>query len=108
MFHALMGRFQLELFIFIAYFSTVVPLKTNNKLNNIISSKIEQYNKYDRKGVYKLTCCNCNKFYVGKTNKKVNTRFEEHRKDFRYAEGKFKFSEHVLNKRHENNVHNTL
>ena len=25
MFHALMGRFQLELFIFITYFSTVVP-----------------------------------------------------------------------------------
>jgi hypothetical protein len=26
MFHALMGRFQLELFIFITYFSTVVPV----------------------------------------------------------------------------------
>jgi hypothetical protein len=26
MFHALMGRFQLELFIFIAYFSNVVTL----------------------------------------------------------------------------------
>ena len=26
MFHALMERFQLELFIFITYFSTVVPL----------------------------------------------------------------------------------
>ena len=26
MFHALMGRFQLEIFIFIAYFSIVVPL----------------------------------------------------------------------------------
>ena len=26
MFHALMGRFQLELFIFITYFSTVVPI----------------------------------------------------------------------------------
>ena len=26
-----------------------------------------------------------------------NTRFKEHRKDFRYAEGKSKCSEHVLN-----------
>ena len=26
MFHALMGRFQLELFIFITYFFTVIPL----------------------------------------------------------------------------------
>jgi len=36
--------------------------KTNNKLNDIISNKIEQYSKYGRKGVYKLTCTNCNKF----------------------------------------------
>ena len=28
MFHALMGRFQLELFIFVTYFSTVVPLRS--------------------------------------------------------------------------------
>ena len=39
-----------------------IAYKTNNKLNNIISNKIEQYNKYDRKGIYKLTCTNCNKF----------------------------------------------
>ena len=32
-------------------------------------NKIEQYNKYDRKGVYKLTCTNCNKFYIGRTNR---------------------------------------
>ena len=41
-----------------------IAYKTNNKLNNVISNKIEQYNKYDRKGVYKLTCTNCNKFYI--------------------------------------------
>ena len=27
-----------------------IVYKTNNKLNNIISNKIEQYNKYHRKG----------------------------------------------------------
>jgi hypothetical protein len=32
-----------------------IAYKTNNKLNDIISDKIEQYNKYDRKRVYKLT-----------------------------------------------------
>ena len=35
MFHALMGRFQLlELFISITYFSTVVPLTRQNKLQD--------------------------------------------------------------------------
>ena len=42
-------------------------------------------------------CGNCNKFYIGRTNRNFNTRFKEHTKDFRYAEGKSKFSEHVLN-----------
>ena len=41
------------------------------------------------------------KFYIERTNRNFNTRFKEHRKDFRYAEGKSKFSEHVLKEGHE-------
>ena len=48
-----------------------------------------------------ITCTNCNKFYIRRTNRNFNTRFKEHRKDFRFAEGKSKFSEHVLNEGHE-------
>ena len=72
-----------------------------DKLNNIISNKTEQFNKYDRKGVCKLTCTNCNKFYIGRTNRNFNTRFKEHRKYFRYTEGKSKFSDHVLTEGHD-------
>ena len=67
-------------------------------MNNIIYNKIEQYNEY---GVYKLACTNCNKLYVGRTNRNFKTRFKEHRKDFRFAEGKSKFSEHVLKEGHK-------
>jgi GIY-YIG catalytic domain. len=73
-----------------------IAYKTNNKLNNIISNNIEQYNKYDRKGVYKLTCTNYHNFYLGRTNRNFNTRFKEHRKYIRYTECKSKFSEHFL------------
>jgi GIY-YIG catalytic domain. len=48
-----------------------------------------------------LTCTNCNKFYIGRTNRNLNTRFKEHTKYFRYTEGKSKFSEYVLKKGHE-------
>ena len=48
-----------------------------------------------------MTCTNYNKFYIGRTNRNFNTRFKEHRKDFRYAEAKSKFSEHVINEGHE-------
>ena len=39
--------------------------------------------------------------FIGRTNRNFNTSFKEHRKDFRYAEGKSKFSEHVLKEGHE-------
>ena len=53
-----------------------IAFKTNNKLNNnTISSKTVQYNKYDSKGVYKLTSINFNKLYIGRTNRNFNTRF---------------------------------
>ena len=39
--------------------------------------------------------------HLENSHRKINTRFKEHRKDFRYAEGKSKFSEHVLNEGHE-------
>ena len=55
----------------------------------------------DRKGVHKLICTNCKKFYIGRTNRNFNTRFKEHRKDFRCAECKLKFSKHVLKEGHE-------
>jgi hypothetical protein len=48
-----------------------------------------------------LTCTNGNKFSIGRTNKNFNRRCKEHRKDFRYAEAKSKFCEHILKEGHE-------
>ena len=48
-----------------------------------------------------MTSTNCNTFYIGRTNRNFNTRFKEHRKDFRYAAGESKFSELVLKEGHE-------
>ena len=41
------------------------------------------------------------KFFLCSLKQNFNTRFKEHRKDFRYAEDKSKFSENVLNEGHE-------
>ena len=40
-------------------------------------------------------------FNIVRSNRNFNTRFKEHGKEFRYAEGKSKFSEHVLKEEHE-------
>ena len=39
--------------------------------------------------------------YIRRTNRNFNTRYKEHRKDFRYAEDISKFSEPFLDKGHE-------
>ena len=53
--------------------------------------------KNSKRGVYKLTCNSCNKFYIGRTKRNFKTRFNEHRRDFATSTGKSTFSEHILN-----------
>ena len=43
-----------------------ISFKTN-KLNNILNNKVENFNIYESKGIYQLTCVNCEKFYIGRT-----------------------------------------
>jgi hypothetical protein len=46
-----------------------IGLKTNNKINNIIGNSIENYNKFEKRGVNKLTCNSSNKSYIGRTKR---------------------------------------
>ena len=52
-----------------------ISSKTNNKLNNILSNKIENVNIYDSIGVQKLTWVICENFYIGWTNRNLKKRF---------------------------------
>ena len=55
----------------------------------------------NQKGIYQLTCVNCEKFYLGRTNRNFKTRFKEHKKYFIYDEGRSNFSTHVIEEGHE-------
>jgi GIY-YIG catalytic domain. len=76
-----------------------ISVKTNNRLNNILINKIEHFNIYDSKGIYLLACVNCEKFYIGRTNRK--TRFKEHKNDFIYGEGRSNFSTYLIEEDYE-------
>ena len=82
--------------MFVVGFSTKTSYKTNSKMNNTISYKTEHLNKYDKEGIYKLTCRHCNKFYIERINRNFNMRFKEHKKDSIYVKGKSKFSDHTF------------
>ena len=57
-------------------------------------------NEFDGSGVYQLTCPDCEMKYVGQTGRFSHIRFSEHFRDFKYANRKSRFSQHLLESNH--------
>jgi glutamate synthase domain-containing protein 2 len=90
-----------------------VSFTTNNAIGKIPASQHQRTaNKYDKCGVYQLTCPTCNMKYVGQTGSPFIVRFREHLRDFKYGNRKSKFATHLLDNGHSigpiNNVMETL
>jgi len=41
-------------------------------------NKNTNFNKFNKCGVYQLTCQDCNRKYIGQTSKPLDIRFQEH------------------------------
>ena len=46
-----------------------------------IIKQIKTWDKFNRSGVYKINCDDCNAIYIGKTERNFNQRYREHLKD---------------------------
>jgi predicted RNA-binding Zn-ribbon protein involved in translation (DUF1610 family) len=53
-------------------------------------------NIHSRSGVYKLTCPDCGKAFVGQTGRSFATRFKEHKNAFRTASHSPNFAKHLI------------
>jgi tRNA U38,U39,U40 pseudouridine synthase TruA len=51
-------------------------------------------------GVNQLTCPTCHKKYVGQTSRQFHVRFQEHYRDYKYANNISKFAQHVIEEGH--------
>ena len=75
---------------------------TNNRLGKILQHNTTgTKNKYDRSGVYQLSCPSCDKKYIGQTARPLHICFREHQHDYRYMCSKSKFAQHLLEEGHE-------
>jgi hypothetical protein len=57
--------------------------------------------KYDKSGIYKITCRSCQKAYIGQTGRSLKTRFKEHIRNIRFNKEESAYAQHILNQGHQ-------
>jgi hypothetical protein len=81
--------------------SLKIAYSTNNTVGKLLAAKqLKSKCKYEQCGIYQITCPTCNMKYTGQTGGPFKTRFQEHFRDFKYANRKSSFAQHLLDKRH--------
>ena len=54
----------------------------------------------DKKGVYSITCGECNSTYIGKTERNINTRISAHKRIFNGGSGYSGIANHLISEKH--------
>ena len=75
-----------------------IAFKTKNTIERLLRHRktSTQDDCFEKSGIYKLTCPDCNMTYVGQTGRSFSTRFREHARDFKYRTGNAKFAQHLI------------
>jgi hypothetical protein len=82
---------------------------TSNTLRKHLCYSNTQQDKFTNSGVYKLTCPDCNKAYIGQTGRNFYARYDEHKRAFRYNTLLSKFAKHLIEHGHAfENIESTM
>ena len=77
-----------------------IAFRTTSTIRKLLSHKNPTPDKFSLSGVYRLTCPDCNKAYVGQTGRRFATRFKEHEKAFRSNNHTSSFAKHLNEEAH--------
>jgi hypothetical protein len=69
----------------------------NNTIGKRLIMEHKAHSKYDKSGVYQLTCPDCKMTYTGQTGRPFKTRFKEHMRDFKHNNRRSTFTQHLEN-----------
>jgi len=64
------------------------------------SHKNYAHDKYSRSGIYKLTCPDCHKAYVGQTGRQFSTHYKEHKTAWCKNSNTSNFAKHLIEEAH--------
>jgi hypothetical protein len=85
-----------------------IAFRASNNIWKHLSQPPPEHDKYKQSGVYKLTCPNCGKAYIGQTDREFHTRFNEHKRAFHHNPRQSKFALHLTEQKysfgHINNI----
>ena len=86
-----------------------IAFRTNTTIQKLLMHNQQTSDILSRSGVYKLTCPDCNKAYVGQTSRSFTIRFQEHKNAFKTANKSSNFAKHLMEHTHSfGPIHNTL
>ena len=77
-----------------------IAYRTNNTIKKHISDTNTDIDKYNKTGVYKLNCNDCNSFYIGQTRRSFLSRYSEHLKALSNNNIHSAFATHIHTKNH--------
>lgn len=82
-----------------------------HKTNNTIAKNLREHNNTNTldSGIYKLSCNDCNDFYIGQTGRSFIQRFKEHTMEINHTHPKSNYAQHLKVNNHtytdiENNL----
>jgi len=86
-----------------------IAYRTNNTLQNYLTYNVHNQHKFTQSGIYKLTCPNCGKAYIGQTGRDFITRFNKHKHSFQYNNHTSKYAQRLVDHMQSfGNMHNIM
>lgn len=94
------GRISENIANILSHHDLTVSFKSQSKLSHLIYNAKDKTEPLKKSGVYKLTCPECNAFYIGQTGRSFEIRYKEHFRAFRLKKTDSTFANHFLDSGH--------
>ena len=86
-------------------FNIILSLTNKYSVKNLLKPRLSHRRTTEKKsGIYKTSCADCNKIYIGKTKRNLGTRKKEHFRNIKFKQiDKSAVAAHYWDENHEIN-----
>ena len=80
-----------------------IAFRTKSSLGRYIKNNKSKVEKFQKSGVYELSCGSCDKIYIGQSGRSFSKRMYDHNYSLRYQDGKSNYANHLSENDHNFN-----